>query len=108
MNLSEIKITKVKPWSVYFQDEKRKYLLHENTDDDIVTTLYERIDINGKGRYKLKYISSCYGRRVINWCNQQKHPYSFINRDDFIWELTWVGLIKSKYSNEIKNCREKK
>lgn len=58
-DLSMLKITKVKPWAVYFIYNDEKYLLHETDNDDIVVTLFKKKYIGN--RYELEYEASSYG-----------------------------------------------
>lgn len=57
VDIKKLKITKVKSWAIYFDYDGEKYLFHESTDDyETSHTLYRRMDMNGKGKYKLEYM----------------------------------------------------
>ena len=99
-DLSLLKITKVKTWSIYFDYDRKHYLLHETCDGyEYVHTLYER-NINKKGFWTLDFIKSDYARtsvlneyiKPLSW---QTIVYNQIDKEYFIENLAIHGFIKS-------------
>ena len=106
-NLDKLKITKIKSWAIYFTYDNNKYLLHLGDADeyDTITTLYLRTPINNTGQYKLEPIVWHYGDFIPSIKYKTKKKYdgtlSQIDKQDFVWILTWNNIIESKYSDEI-------
>lgn len=108
MQASKIKITKVKPWAIYFDYEDKKFLLHESSDCyESSTTLYERIHKNGK--YELKTIKSYYGQIIsLNYFSKKSgRTYSQINTNIFLRKLVYKGLVQNKkISDELSKMQQ--
>ena len=104
-----IKITKVKPWAIYFNYKTRKFLLHESSDCyEYSTTLYERIYKNG--RYKLFVIKSYYGHifTLNYYSNKKGRTYKQINKENFVYKLVYHDMIKnSKIERKIESLKRK-
>ena len=111
-NLSLLKITKVKDWAIYFDYDDAKYLLHTSSEDcETSTTLFRRKSLNNFGKYELEYICSSYGnnipyltyfhdkRRIKNY---KSRPLKEINRNKFIWDLTWNDYFSGEYSKGVE------
>lgn len=101
----KIHIYKVKPWCIYFKYEDKYYMVHTSSDGyEEDTTLYEK-EINEKGNYKLKEIKCKYGG--FDYDKYINNPYKFINKNEFIYNLTKRGLCYSIYSRSVKKREEK-
>lgn len=101
----KIHIYKVKPWCIYFKYEDKHYMIHTSSDEcGSYTTLYEK-EINEKGNYKLKEIKWSYGG--FDYVKYINNPYKFINKNEFIYNLTKRGLCYSIYSNFLHKRNEK-
>lgn len=102
--IDDIKITKVRDWSIHFKHCGCSYLLHLSQDGyEEATTLYE---INNG---KLNPIHSEYDDYIpelylINGDRRTKdsQPYNQIDTDKFIYDLTWNGFVESKFSDDVK------
>ncbi len=108
-DLSLLKITKVKTRSIYFDYDRKHYLLHGTYDDyESVHTLYE-ININKKGFWTLDFIKSDYARTSV--LNEYIKPlswktivYNQINKEYFVEKLAVHGFIKpNKIIDKLKN-----
>jgi hypothetical protein len=65
-NVNSIKITKVKPWAVYFNADGKHYLLHgSNVDDECTQTIFERT-FDENGVWKLNAIQSRFGDAYLS------------------------------------------
>ncbi|MEI3357051.1 MAG: hypothetical protein V8R81_08750 [Clostridia bacterium] len=101
MKENKIKITKAKPWAIYFNYEDKKFLLHESSDGyESSTTLYERIQKNGK--YELETIASYYGGIItLDYLNTKRgRTYKQVNMKKFLRKLVYHGLVQNKKINE--------
>lgn len=102
----KIKIYKVKLWAVYFKHENDYYLLHYGGElYEEKTVLYKKI-LDNNGQYKLKYLHSCYGKKIPN-CVFKTKVYSHINKNQFIYYLTVNEFAESKFSPYVKNAIKK-
>lgn len=103
----KIKIYKVKPWAVYFKHGNDYYLLHYGGElYEEATVLYQKI-LDKNGQYKLKYLHFCYGNKIPN-CVFESKVYSHINKNRFIYYLTFYGFVESRFSPSIKNVLKQK
>lgn len=99
-DLSLLKITKIKPWAIYFDYDEKHYLLHGKSDGcESVQELYER-HLNKNGFWTLNFIKSNYGNEyVINYyikpISWQTIVYSQIDKEYFREKLEIHGFIKS-------------
>lgn len=101
MTENKIKITKAKPWAIYFNYENKKFLLHESSDCyESSTTLYERILKNGK--YELETIASYYGQIItLNYLNAKiGRTYKQVDIKNFLRKLVYHDLVQNKKINE--------
>lgn len=59
-DLSLLKITKVKPWTIYFDYDNKHYMIHGNYEigEGSWQTLYER-EFDKNGKYTLTFIKHC-------------------------------------------------
>lgn len=112
-DLSKLKITKVKPWAIYFDYDCEKYLLHGRQEDyEYDITLYKRVPLNDKGEYKLEYISSKISasdyieNMYIKYFSKQM-CYKNINKEYFVKKLTYDGFCCGMYDKYVKNLKRK-
>lgn len=110
-DLSQLKITKVKPWSIYFNYLGYKYLLHGSSDTyESEIVLYSR-NWNGK-KYELEYLegylsnSDNVERKFIKYKHKGK-VYSQIDKKKFVMLLEYKGLCKSCLSKQVEICKNK-
>ena len=102
--IDDIKITKVRNWSIHFKHYDCLYLLHLSQDIyEESTILYEIND------GKLNPIHYEYGDRIpelylINGDRRTKdnQPYNQIDTDRFIYDMTWNGFVRSGFDDEVK------
>ena len=104
-DINLLKITKVKPWTIYFNYNNTKYLLHGATEDyESSVALYER-KWNGK-KYDLEYISgylSCSDNvenEFITYVGKGK-IYSQIDKKRFVSLLEYKGLCKGCFALQV-------
>lgn len=109
MSANNIKITKVKPWAIYFNYKNRKFLIHESSDCcEYSTTLYERVLRNNK--YELKSIKSYYGRIfTLNYLNNKTgRTYNQINKEKFLTKLVFYEMVTNKkIEKKIERIKKK-
>ena len=110
-DLSKLKITKIKPWAIYFTYNNEKYLLKGRSSDyEYDIQLYHRIPINNKGQFQLEWIA---GRmwttdNIANYFIKdygRKHTviYSHINKEYFVKKLVRKEFCTSLFDNELKD-----
>lgn len=103
-----IRITKVKPWAIYFNYKEKKFLLHESSDCyEYSTTLYERIFENGK--YRLETIKSYYGHifTLNYYSNKIGRTYKQIDKEKFVRKLIFHEMIRNpKMEKEIEMLKK--
>ena len=66
-DVSLLKITKVRDWSILFDYDGKHYLLHGTREigEPDRQELYER-NLNQNGKYDLEYKNSCYGTEYVS------------------------------------------
>lgn len=112
-DLSKLKITKVKDWAVYFDYDGEKYLLHGRTEDyEYDITLYKRMPLNDKGKYKLEYIfskisTSDYIKSIYIKYFSKQMCYKHIDKEYFVKKLTYYGYCYGMYEEYVKNLKRK-
>ena len=83
-DLSLLKITKVKPWAIYFDYDKKHYLLHGKSDGcESVQELYER-HLNKNGFCTLEFIKSNYGNEYVSNDYIKFSRWKFWNKDKYV------------------------
>jgi hypothetical protein len=94
------KITKIKPWVIYFSVDGEKYFLKEKDED------YERwCDLYRKS--DMEIISSFGGYlSSIVVPKKESTPYSQMNIDQIVFAMTWHGLVDSYMSDEVVRRKE--
>ena len=103
-DLNLLKITKVKPWAIYFTYDNVKYLLHADDEGYYNSlVLYKRIESNNK--IKLKQISTDYKRCssafAYEYLDFYKLPtvYKHIDKTKFVAKMSLENLIMT--DNEV-------
>lgn len=107
-NVSLLKITKVKNWSILFDYDSKYYLLHgiEEYGEPDRQELYER-NLNQNGKYDLEYQGTCYGtayvsRDYIKSKNRKTIVYNQIDKDFFAYKLTKRGFAKGIMEDKVQ------
>lgn len=107
-DINLFKITKVKPWAIYFTYDNERYLLHgSECDYESDITLYKR-DIDNCGKYTLEqiHVNMSMSDRVeylyLPRIESKTRTYSSINKEKFIKLLTYDGFCESIFNEEIK------
>lgn len=120
-DLGKLKITKVKPWCIYFNYDSKHYMIYETEDNWLNThvILYERI-FNGFGNIiNCKMISNSHGNNTLNisdFINKYKTVksnsetysvnYSKIDKIHFVNGLYKYGFNKECiHSNKLKKYK---
>lgn len=123
-DLDKLKITKVKPWCIYFTYDNRYYMLHEEDEygDEYESevVLYERFLNNHGNVIKCKPLASCVKplniKEFINKLKIVNHDgscgyniiYSKIDKIHFVNGLYKYGFNKEYiHSNKLKNNNNK-
>ena len=110
----KVRILKIKDWSIDFEYDGKRYLLHGGSElgEGSWQDLYFK-KLDEKGRYELEFISKANYKvgYVGNYYfgNQLKRgvTYNSLDIETFVKELTWNGLIKSQFSSEITQIKKK-
>lgn len=103
-NPSELKITKVRDWSIHFKHCGYSYFLHLSQDGyEEATTLYEIKD-GELNPIHSEYDDCMPELYLINGDRRTKEsqPYKQIDIRKFVYDMTWNGFISSKFDEEIK------
>lgn len=112
-DLSKLKITKVKPWAIYFDYDNEKYLLYgRNEDYEYDITLYKRVPLplNDKGKYKLEYIfsqisASDYIKSTYIKYFSKQMCYKHIDKEHFVKKLTYDGFCYGMYDEYVEELK---
>ena len=100
-DLSSLKITKVKPWAIYFDYDNRHYLLHGKADGyESIQELYER-QLDKNGNYDLIFIKSRYGKDYlasgyIKSVSRMTIVYNQIDKEYFRDQLIRSGFVENE------------
>lgn len=116
-DLSLLKITRVREWSICFDYNGSHYLLHGQSEvgEGSGQELYER-KLDNKGRYKLNHIKTKWHTDDnIAWdyirCNfnNQNKPivYSQIDKPFFVYKLTKRGFAVGIMEQQVKDEENK-
>ncbi|MDD3668171.1 MAG: hypothetical protein PHY75_05385 [Bacteroidales bacterium] len=95
-NRESFKITKIKPWVMYFSVDGEKYFLKEKDEDyEIWCDLYRKPDME---------IISSFGGHLSSIVVPKKEstPYNQINIDQIIFNMTWYELVDSYMREEVQ------
>ncbi len=106
-----MKITKVKPWAIYFTYDNERYLLHESSEAyDTVIRLYKR-ELNKFGNYKLEFIIGSpycdFFSKDYLGRNGSSIPYCQIDLDLFCKRMTRDKFFCGAYEKDIEEMRER-
>nr|DAR46291.1 MAG TPA: hypothetical protein [Caudoviricetes sp.] len=107
-DVSLLKITKVRDWSILFDYDGKHYLLHgtgESGEPDR-QELYER-NLNQNGKYDLEYKNVCYGteyvsRDYIKSKSNKTIVYNQIDKDFFAYKLTKRGFAEGIMEDKVQ------
>ena len=113
-DLSQLKITRVRPWSICFDYDNKHYLIHGSSElgEGEWQELYER-ELDANGKYNLMHIKNCaYAKERVadDYIKQQRgHTivYCNIDKEYFAYKLTKrgfaTGILESKVREEEKH-----
>jgi len=99
-NRESFKITKMKPWVIYFSVDGEKYFLKEKDEDyETWCDLYRKSNME---------IISSFGGHLSSIVVPKKEstPYSQMNIDQIVFNMTWHELVDSYMSDEVKRRKE--
>ena len=108
-DISLLKITRVRPWSICFDYDNKHYLIHGSSEmgEGSWQELYKRdLDVNGK--YKLTHLKNCsYAKEVVadDYIKQQPGKtivYQNVDKEYFAYKLTKRGFATGVMENKIK------
>lgn len=107
-DVSLLKITKVRDWSILFDYDGKHYLLHgtgESGEPDR-QELYER-NLNQNGKYDLEYKNACHGteyvsRDYIKSKSSKTIVYNQIDKDFFAYKLTKRGFAEGIMEDKVE------
>ena len=107
-DVSLLKITKVRDWSILFDYDGKHYLLHGTREIGELDRqeLYER-NLNQNGKYDLEYKNSCYGteyvsRDYIKSKSSKTIVYNQIDKDFFAYKLTKRGFAEGIMEDKVQ------
>jgi len=98
-DLSKLKITKYKQWTLHFNYDGKKYLLHCSEGE--TTTLYVKT-IKENSSYGLEAIKSEYGDYVYDCNTFISNVYSHSDKIGLVKYLTRYKFVKSDFGKEIE------
>ena len=97
-DISKLKITKVKPWKLYFEYDNTEYMLIDDTDEDAHISLYKRHKLPS-GNHRVECINgaiTCMGIHGFIRDISKKRPehlvYANIDRNYFVLNLIELGF----------------
>ena len=97
-DISKLRITKVKPWKIYFKYNEDEYMLIEDTDEDAHISLYKRYKLNS-GNHRVECINGAITCMSISTFikdiskKRAKHiVYANIDRNNFVIKLLELGF----------------
>ena len=87
-----LKILRVKPWSIKFSLDGRKYIIKDTGDGcDSITTLFS-FESDEKGKYTVTPLKSCYGSFYAHrWVDMTK-TYAQMDKTAFLQKLCVKGF----------------
>lgn len=98
-DLSLLKITKVKPWTISFDYDNKHYFLHgRNEEYEEFQELYEKY-LDKDGNYTLKFIKGRFGKEYVKSvyiknAYGKAMVYSQIDKEFFVKQLMKYGFVK--------------
>lgn len=109
-DLDKLKITKVKPWVVYFTYDGQRYFLHDDSDEDRSTGLYKKNDRNIEliGAAITLSFPSHFIRVKKNIKEPKGYPtlnvvHNQIDKEYFVKRLTREGIIDSLFNKDVED-----
>lgn len=108
-DLDKLKITKVKPWVVYFTYDGQRYFLHDDSDEDRCTGLYKK---NGKNIERISGVITLSKPYDFIRIKKKIKPskilvYNQIDKEYFVKKLTRQGIVDSLFQKDIDELNEK-
>lgn len=110
-DLKLFKVTKIKPWAIYFTYDNERYLLHgRSCDYEYDVTLYKRI--YEKGKFRLKHLKSEISdtdQIMYNFLPHDRRKniiYKHIDNKKFIKKLSYKGFCRSVFDDEIEEDKK--
>lgn len=111
--LTDVKITKVKPWAIYFKIKDEHYLLHEHSEGgETSIQLYHR-ELNEFGNWKLDcLVGDFIGQSLLSMIKTISKRgnavivYSQIDIKFFVFKLSMKGFITSCLDKEVKKTKK--
>lgn len=111
-DLSLLRITRVRDWSICFDYNDKHYLLHGTSEigEGSWQELYER-ELDKNGKYQLNFISNKYGDDYVahDYIKRQSGKtivYSLIDKDFFAYKLTKRGFATGIFEDEVLKQKE--
>lgn len=113
-SLHHLKITKIKPWSIYFDYEDRHYLLHGKSElgEGSWQEFYER-ELDENGKYNLislgccNYATDCVTSDYIKAQNGKTTVYSQVDKAYFAYMLTKRGFANGIMEEKVLAVAER-
>lgn len=108
-DLDKLKITKVKPWVVYFTYDGQRYFLHDDSEEDMCIGLYKKNDKNIEKFIGTITISKPYDFIRIKKAIKPSKTlvYNQIDKEYFVKKLTKQGIINSLFQKDIDKLNKK-
>jgi len=111
-DLSLLKITRVRDWSICFDYDDKHYLLHGTSEagEGSWQELYER-ELDENGKYRLDFVSNKYGDDYVA-CDYIKNQrgktivYSLIDKKYFAYKLTKRGFATGIFEDVVLKQKE--
>lgn len=110
-DLKKLKITKVRPWKIYFKYENKNYMLISENEDEHIS-FFEREISNGKIRLHFINSTNTWGGIQSFIKDISKHAvtnvvYTNIDKEFFVKKLIALDLVCGIYSTEYTNTVNK-
>ena len=105
-DLKGLKITKVKPWSIYFEYNKQSYILHESSEEYTTSVVLYKRTLDNEGRYSLEYMNSNIGSLdIVKYISNygSSGAYKHIRKDRFVKQLLSDGFSSGLYEREYND-----
>ena len=107
-DLSLLKITRVKPWSILFDYNDKHYLIHGSYEmgEGSWQELYER-ELDANGKYNLIHLKTVNGDDDVKYYyikSQRGNTivYKNIDKENFVYKLTKRGFATGIMENKVK------
>lgn len=106
-DLSLLKITRVRNWSICFDYDNKHYLIHGKSEagEGSWQELYER-ELDEHGKYELTFIANKYGDDYVtnDFIKNQRGKtivYALIDKNFFAYKLTKRGFAAGIFESEV-------